>query len=453
MARIGEQVMAVITSRSMGGLLAASTCEPHARVRRDATAARLDDARFIARILVKEGFDIANFHPVAISFAGTPVLFERVFGFRPVARSFAGGRGRQVAGFDVRPEDAHLLSDLPASFEDRAGLMAIARPPRLVEDAGTSLRDVTSADLPIWSLPDELAISTWADGGEAPFATGSRVIAAQIGTGHYRHRFFSDRGYRVLPTLLGPGQVQPQQDDHGHSTGEAACLFAAAPNLRLRPIKGLLDPVGDLLIATSSLPGPDLIIMSWGYDVGRADWQELARTDPNLHHYLLIMDMVITFASALGIVVCAAAPRTWKGFPACHPSVVAVAAVSRERAAHQTSQGFGASALYPGRHMPDLWSDAARSVRSGLDLVGCTHPAQPGSVLAHPGLQQDGADDGAAWCDLELAATPLAVSRLALLFEQHPGLSPAAFKAMVTDADANAVAGGLEPAGTGPMSA
>lgn len=445
MARVGERAIAVITSQSADSIEVTDTRTP------DVTL-MLDDARFIARVLMAEGFELLNFHPVAISFAGTPQMFERVFGLHVRHRTFAGGRGRQVDGFDIAPEGAHRLTALPPAFEGRAGRMAIARPPRLIDDASAPIRDVAAANLPVWSLSDELAISIWADGAGAPATTGHGVIAAQIGTGHYRHRFFSDRGYQVLPTLLGPGQQHPQRDDHGHGTGEAACLFGAAPNLRLRPVKGLLDPVGDLLMTIDSTPTPDLIINSWGYDVDHGSWDELEQTDCNLHHFLKVLEIAITFATARGIVVCAAAPRTWRSFPASHPDVIAIAAVSKGRAVTQTSRCVGASSLYPDRLVPDLWSDAAKSVRAGLDLISCTHPAQPGSSLARPGFHEGYADEGFAWCDIEQAASPLAAGRLALLLEQHRGLSPAAFKALMSDInvmpgiDATPAVGGLEPA-------
>lgn len=445
MARVGERAIAVITSQSADDIEFAETRTPDVKP-------MLDDARFIAQVLMAKGFELLNFHPVAISFAGTPQMFESVFGLHLQSRSFAGGRGRQVDGFHVAPEDEHRLTALPPVFEGRAGRMAIAQPPRLIDDASAPIRDVAAAvDLPAWSLSDELAISIWADGDGAPTTTGHGVIAAQIGTGHYRHRFFSDRGYRVLPTLLGPGQRHPQRDDHGHGTGEAACLFGAAPDLRLRPVKGLLDPVGDLLMTVDSTPTPDLIINSWGYDVDHGSWDELERTDGNLYHYLKVLEAAITFATTRGIVVCAAAPNSWKSFPASHPDVIAIAAVSKGRASQQTSRGAGASSLYPDRQVPDLWSDAAKSVRTGLDLIGCTHPAQPGSALARPGFHGGYADEGFAWCDIEQAASPLAAARLALLLEQHRGLSPSTFKAMVTDislipATAKPRAGGLEPA-------
>ncbi len=426
MARFGERAIAVITSKAADDIEIAKSQTPNDTL-------MLDDARFIAKTLMTEGFELLNFHPIAISFAGPPSMFERVFGLRLQQRTFAGGRGRQVDGFDVLPEDGHRLLELPAAFEGRAGRLAIARPPRLIDDASAPMRDVEAAELPIWSLPDELAISIWADGTGAPTATGHGVVAAQIGTGHYRHRFFSDRGYRILPTLLGPGQSHPQRDDHGHGTGEAACLFGAAPDLKLRPVKGLLDPVGDLLMAIDSAPAPDLIINGWGFDVDHCSWDELKRTDCNLHQYLRILEAAIAFATARGVIIAAAAPNSWKSFPACHPHVIAIGAVSSGRAAKQKSQSVGASSLYPGRMVPDLWSDAAKSVRSGLDLIGCTHPAQPGASLAVPGFHGEHVDEGFAWCDIEQAASPLAAGRLALLIEQHRGLSPSAFKMMVTD--------------------
>ena len=447
MARVGERVMAVITSHSVQGLEIMNTRTRRAAEMRGGDASMLDDARFIAQVLLSEGFEILNFHALAISFAGTPEAFERVFGIRVFRRKFPGGRGRQVDGFDVDPDDADRLSALPPIFDGRAGLMAIARPPRLIDETVAPLRDVTASDLQIWSLPDEFAISIWADGTSPSVTTGHGIVAAQIGTGHYRHRFFSDRGYRTLPTLLGPGQTQPQRDDHGHSTGEAACLFSAAPDLRLRPIKGLLDPVGDLLVAIDSAPIPDLVINSWGYDADHRSWDELARTDRNLHHYLRILEAVIVFAQSQGVDICATAPRTWKSFPACHPDVIAIGAVSESRAAQQACRDVSVSGLYPGRTVPDLWSDAAKSVRAGMDLISCTHPVQPGSALARPELQDIGADEGFAWCDIEQAAAPLAASRLALLLEQQRGRSPGACRAMIAEIARDASVQGLEPAG------
>ncbi len=451
MALRGERVIAVISPRSSIGLKTVDTRTPGMMPKAQSEAGLLDNARLVADVLVAEGFELLNFHAIAISFSGSPETFERVFGFRPITRTFASGRGHQVEGFDVRPEDAHHLQVLPEIFEGRASNFALARPPRLIDDAGMPLRDVAANDCAIWSLPDEIAMGTWADGIGAPVVTGHHVVVAQIGTGHYRHRFFSDRGYRVLPTLLGPGQQEPQRDDHGQSTGEAACLLGAAPDLRLRPIKGLLDPVGDLLTAIDSMPNPDLIINSWGYEADQGGWKDLERTDPNLFHYLKILDAALTFAAARGTMIAALAPKTWKSFPACHPDVIAMAPVSRGRGVQAASQSIGGGDLYPEKQAPDLSWDAAKSVRSGLDLIGCTHPVQPGSVLAAPLPMDVGGDEGFAWCDIDLAAAPLAASRLALLLQQHPGLSTKDVRSIIAEDPGMLDAGKAEtaPAGEG----
>jgi len=445
MSQVGERVLAVIASRSIEFVGNRVTRTSNERPRQDLDAHALHDARSLAQLLVSEGFDLLYFHPVAISFSGLPETFERVFGFRPRARQFALGPGRKIDGYDVDPDDAHLLSDLPPAFKDLAGAMAIARPPSLINETAAPLRDVTSADLAPWSLSDELAISTWADGAVAPPATGHGVIVAQIGTGHYRHRFFSERGYRVLPTLLGPGASEPQRDNHGHGTGEAACLFGAAPDLRLRPVKGLLDPVGDLLMTIDSRPRPKLIVNSWGYDVDGMDWWNLKQADQNLFNYLKILEAAIGFATASGVVVLAATDKTKRSFPSIHPDVIAIAADNDSQQTLSSRSLADNKTLYPDRNLPDLWCDPTRSLRADLDPVGCTQPVQPGAFLDRPELQKASLDEGFAWCHIEQGSLPLAASHLALLLEQHRTLSPAAFKAMMTDVERAPMMAGLLP--------
>jgi hypothetical protein len=54
-------------------------------------------------------------------------------------------------------------------------------------------------------------------------------------------------------------------------------------------------------------------------------------------------------------------------------------------------------------------------------------------VLAAPLPLDVGGDEGFAWCDIDLAAAPLAASRLALLLEQHPGLSPKDVRSLIAE--------------------
>lgn len=436
MAGKGERVGAVVSVRSVGGQSAFDPKGPINAACAGAFSSKQDDARHVANTLIKLGFAITHFHPLAISFAGTPAQFKDSFGVRLAKSSKPGGRGRITEAYSPHPDDTPRLLDLPQAFEGRAEGIAIACPPKLIDDAGLPVRGVSDEQRLPRCLPDELAMSIWGDGLPPFDASGDGIVAAQIGTGVYRHRFFAQRRYRLLPTLLGPGQKDSVRDDHGHGTGEAACLFAAAPNLRLRPVKGLLDPVGDMLMTMESLPKPDLIIASWGYEVDQLDWKRLKSENLNLHNYLRLLEIAIASATAEGIVVTATAPRTWKSFPTSHADVLAIGL-----AADDGPAGAGdipvESGLYPGRYIPDFWSSADRSTKllddSRQQLF--RQPAQPGSTLAMTGdMTAMPADEGWASADLDQASFPLAASMIAVLVERHPGLPTSAIKTLMAEA-------------------
>ena len=430
MAGNSERVVAVISARSIEGV---SIVDPKASITASTVAsfrARTEDARFVAATLIDLGFEVRNFHPIAISFSGTPARFRDVFGIRVHRETTPGGRGYPLDIHRPDPDDVFRLLDPPAVFADKAEGVAIACPPRLVDGGGPVVREVDADRHPMPCLPDELASSVLATARSPLRTTGRGIVAAMIGTGLYRHGFFAEHGCRVLPTLLGAGQSDPLRDDHGQGTGEAACLLAVAPDLRLRPVKGLLDPTGDMLMTVDSAPRPDLIVTGWGYDVGRYSWDDLADHDRNLYHYLRTLEAAVAHATATGIVVCAATAETWQNFPAAHPDVIAIApAAGRDKAA--------VSRLYPRRAMPDFRSDAARlaGTGTGLDLTGCIQPVQAGSVLNRRGRRADrGHADGWAWCDDASAACPLAAGMIALLLEQNPGLAAADVKQRMIEA-------------------
>lgn len=436
MVGTSERVGAVVSVRSMGGLSVFDPKGPIDAARAGAFASRLEDARHVADTLIRLGFDITNFHSIAISFNGTPQQFKDVFGVRLEKTAKPGGRGRTINVYTPDAQDAPRLLDLPKVFDGRAEGIAIACPPKLIDDAGLPVRGVCDDRQLGRCLPDELAMSIWGDGLASLDATGDGIVAAVIGTGHYRHRFFAERHYRVLPTLLGPNQIGSLRDDHGHGTGEAACLFAAAPNLRLRPVKGLLDPVGDMLMVIESLPKPDLIVNSWGYDVDHRSWDDLKAEDLNLHNYLRLLEVTMARAVADGIVVTATAPRTWQSFPTSHPDVLAIGAATDSNMMTACDMPIESS-LYPGRQIPDFWSRAGDTGDLLTDTgdQGFSHPSQPGSTLCKIGTVKAGAtDDGWAWCDLNQASFPLAASMIAVLLERYRGLPSSAIKALMAEA-------------------
>ncbi len=459
MAGKSERVGAVISMRSMGEFSVFEPMGPIDAARVGAFASTLDDARHVADTLIQLGFDITNFHPIGMSFSGTPTQFTDAFGVRLHKDTRPGGRGRSIDVFSPDADDAHRLLDLPSAFDGRAEGVAIACPPKLIDDASLPVRGVDSSDQPSRCLPDELAMSIWGEGLASLDATGDGVVAAMIGTGLYRHRFFAERYYRLLPTLLGPGRVHSLRDEHGHGTGEAACLFAAAPNLRLRPVKGLLDPVGDMLMTIDSQPQPRLIINSWGYDIDQTSWDQIKIDDLNLHNYLRLLEAATAHAAAQGIVVVAASPRTWRSFPASHPDVIAIGACATTASSGMNAASGSAtvnglitssakvatdgvalfddvaapSGLYPGCHVPDFWSQAGDREDSSRE-TGFMQPTQPGSVLDRIGVVDAGTlDEGWAQCDMDQASFPLAASMIAVLLERYRGLSPLAVKALLTD--------------------
>lgn len=180
-------------------------------------------------------------------------------------------------------------------------------------------------------VPDDIAVILRSARVHRLGGTGSDIVVAMIDTGHYAHPFFNWHGYRVLSTLLGPGQGNPGDDRVGHGTGESANIFAAAPDIKLRPIKGLLDPVGDFNVVMASTPKPHIISNSWGYDVDYQSWIELKENEPYLpfvsYAYLRLLEATIVLAVADGITVCFSAGNGRKAFPGSHPDVISVGGV------------------------------------------------------------------------------------------------------------------------------
>lgn len=431
MAGTGECVGAVVSMRTVSGGSVFDPKGPITAARASAFSSSLGEARQVADILIRQGFEITNFHTSAMSFSGTPERFQSVFGIRLEKRAKPGGRGRSTETFVPARDEAPKLLDLPAAFRPHAEGVAIACPPKLVDDASLPVRDISDRQSSQHCLADELAMAIWGDGSASPTSSGDGVVMAQISTGHYRHRFFAERRYRVLPTLLGPNQKHALRDDHGHGTGEAACLFASAPNLRLRPVKGLLDPVGDILMTIESRPRPDLIVNSWGYDVDQSGWDRLKADDPNLHNYLRLLELAIAQAVAKGIVVAAASPRTWRSFPAAHPDVLAIGSASRD--GHSAVE----SGLFPGRNLPDFLSNAAQAGQAPNDKRPSLfkQPAQPCAGPSPDSAASLPANvDEWAWYDLDQASFPLAAGLVALLIERHQGLPPSAVKTLLARA-------------------
>jgi hypothetical protein len=285
-------VQAVLVPRPVGGasLFAAEAGPTRATI--SAYRARLDDARAAAEGLLDHGFRIDHFHDLVMSFSGSVELFRSRFGLRLDGH----------ADSSLEAEDVARLQDLPAWLRLAADGVALACPP-----------DRQGA-LPTAAAP---AVTPHDTAGGTPFdarGSGGGLVVALLGSGLERHGVLAERRHMLLPTLLGPGQRSPLLDATGAGTRAAAALLDRAPAIRLRPLKGLLDPAGDLNVALESTPRPAVLALDWGYDP--------ERRDAHRTRYLRTLEVVLANVTAHGVLLCAERVHDQPGAPALHPDVV-----------------------------------------------------------------------------------------------------------------------------------
>jgi subtilisin family serine protease len=392
-----ERVVAVLSPRAHGGgsVFAASTAITAATVEPFRAAPAVIRAACAA--LADRDFLVHQHSPVAISFSGTPAQIEAAFGVALAPRPHAPA--------PCLAELAARLLQPPRWLAGAADGIALARPPAL--PAALS----RAAHLPDATPPAGI--------------TGRDVAVALIDTGLRRDHPLAGQ---VLPTLLGPGQAGPLRDEPGHGTAAAARLLGAAPGIRLRPIKGLRDPVGDLALALDATPRPQVIACAWGYPVEAAGWTELAARDLALWAYLRVLEAMLGHLTARGSLLCAAAGADGALLPAAHPDVLAIGALPIDG---RSAARRKASPLYPGRRLPDLGQlDAADPAAR---VVECAARRSP--EAAKTGQPSEHAPD-----DAGSAACSLVAGLAALLLECEPGLPPAAIREVLTRSAAAAPA-------------
>jgi subtilisin family serine protease len=396
-----------------------------------------DSNRDAVRELRALGFTIAAVGPVTISISGPQRLFEEVFGAslrRRTTTYFAdrerGGAGRgeleatggavvkvEAAYFEVADKPTQVLQ-APQSLQYLIEGVALARPPELFESPLPPL--APPGPYRYLTVPSEVGGVLRATRVHRIGHTGLGVRVGMIDTGHYMHPFFTLHGYRRDSVLLGPAATDPLNDLYGHGTGESANIFATAPGARLRPIKGLIDPVGDINLAVASTPRPQILSNSWGYDV---DYPGSSLTDP----YLIALEASVANAVAQGIIVCFSAGNGHFGFPASHPEVLAVGGVHVNYQPCQPALDLEASSyassfdstFYPGRHVPDFCGLVGRSVAFEAPLIML--PVQQNSALDLP--NSGASDDGWGIFSGTSAACPQVAGVVALLLGYDPTLT------------------------------
>jgi subtilase family serine protease len=451
-----EEIVAVVSPRSVGGTSLFETTDSITKDNVQEFYSEDSVIQAACNALRQRGFRILQVSPTTISIAGSPDLFQNVFGVELQKRSKEVLPGQEQEFFSVVGESAQQVLQAPAELSNLIEGVTIPTPPTFFASPSPlpPLAQPHPQAYRYLFVPNEVALMSRAARVHRNGTTGKGIKVAMLDTGFYRHPFYNHYGFRVGATVLGPGASDPDQDTNGHGTGEAANIFANAPDAELIPVKWGSDIVGSFNAAVAQKP--HVITNSWGFSVDTTSWDGLKQQDPNLYATLKALEAALADAVAKGIVVCFSAGNGHYGFPGSHPDVISVGGVhvnypdlTLEASSYASSFD---SKLYPGRHVPDVCGLVGKNTPVGAPSIML--PVQPGSNLD---LSNTGAtSDGWGLFSGTSAACPQVAGIVALLLQKDPTLTPAKVKEILkksaTDVQAGKSAMG-DLAGPGPDAA
>ncbi len=350
-----------------------------------------------------------------ISISGPRSLFQDAFGCRMTMRTKHVSPEREESFFAVEGGPEAQVLEAPSAIQQFVEGLSFAEPPEMfatsvadptltessvgastgagdaIEMAGSPesalppIAPIPSGGYRYLFVPDEVGVLLRAARVHRLGTTGLGIKVAMVDTGHYRHPFFSQHGYRILTTVLGPGASDPKKDNHGHGTGESANIFSTAPDCTLIPVKMAADATGAFNAAVAKKP--HVITNSWGYNIDKKPLTKLPA-------WLKPLEAAVANAVKKGIVVCFSAGNGHYGFPGSHPDVISVGGVhvnypSLSFEASNYASSFD-SRFYPGRHVPDVCGLVGKRPPGGAPLVML--PVQKGASLdfANTGSTKDG---------------------------------------------------------------
>ncbi|MFN6979392.1 MAG: S8 family serine peptidase, partial [Gemmobacter sp.] len=387
-----------------------------------------EDIRDTKRALTAAGFHVFEdaSNDKTISIGGSSKLFKDFFGARVTRQKAEIGPGLE-ASFMATPADEAEALHAPGELDALIEGAVIARPPTyFAPSAWPPIAPVHSNAYPYFSVPDGIAVMLRAARVHRLGVTGKTIVVAMPDTGMFPHAFYAEHGFRVLKTLLAPGAVDGGLDAVGHGTGEAANIFACAPDCRLIPVKMANDAVGAFNMAVNANPRPHVITNSWGYDMDRPG--------TTLPVWLKPLELAVANAVANGIVVCFSAGNGHFGFPGSHPDVISVGGVHvnlpdlTDFEASSYASSFN-STWYPGRASPDVCGLTGKSVNiGGAKAPSILLPVQEGAQLDTIAPATGPASDGWGLFSGTSAACPQIAGIVALMLEKNPGLTPAQVK-------------------------
>lgn len=377
--------------------------------------------------LKKAGFEVHFVAKTSISISGKKSLYEQFFG-KKITKESKKVRGSQdeetsIDYYKVGDGTSSFLATDTSPFADVIEGIAIAEEPIYFGSAYAPTKNY-------WHLrvPGDVSMGLNADLVHRTGNTGLGIRVTMVDTGWQSHPYFTQRGYRVLPTLLGPGATNAAVDPIGHGTGESANIFAAAPDVTFRMVKTGNDSVGAFNIAANTNPRPHIISCSWG-------WSVQAPNQMTAYHQT--MASAIAAAVAQGIIVVFAAGNGHFGFPGQHPLVISVGGVYKTQNGANTASNYASgflSQVYPGRRVPDISGLVGQSPGARYIMLpipdGCAIDiGAPGGT--HPNGDETAPNDGWAAFSGTSAAAPQIAGVCALMKKKRSSLTPAQAKTIL----------------------
>jgi len=402
-------------------------------------------------LLRQAGFEILQVTQFTINIAGSHKVYEDAFQTklvtdeRPVIKS---GGVEDTATFIECPQ-----TDIPGFIDPAKTAFADVLEGVAIEEPQYFMASAFAPNKSYWYLdvPGDVSLGTNADKAHRTGITGKGIKVAMVDSGHYKHPFFTKRGYRVAPVVLGPAASNPTKDESGHGTGESANIFSVAPDAQLLPVKiSFVNSTGAFNAAVAL--NPDIITCSWGSSIKY----------PPLSAARQILAAAVSAAWASGIIVIFSAGNGHWGFPGQHPSVISAGGVFMDQNENLKASDYASgfmSNIYPNRRVPDLSGLVGMSPGASYIMM----PVEPGDQIdsgraggTHPPKDETTKTDGWAAFSGTSAAAPQLAGTAALMKQACHKLTPAQIRDIMMKTARDVTTGhcssdtGSNPATTGP---
>jgi subtilisin family serine protease len=449
------KIFSQVSTKSIGGV---SMFEGQEQINSETVTNFLSETGVTEEALARlgeAGFDVLQVTPFTINIAGSPATYRKAFNTELIAeeRPTLKPCGRKETATFIDSPDTRLdglINPQGTIFEETIEGVAIEAP--RYPFAASMFAPLKS----YWHLrvPGDISLGMNADRAHRSGITGKGVKVAMCDSGWFKHPFFTNRGYKAAPVVLGPGAVNALTDESGHGTGESANIFALAPDVDFMPVKmSFVNTIGAFNVAVGLKP--DIITCSWGSDTNGP----LSAADQALA-------AAVAAAVASGIIVIFSAGNGHAGFPGQHPDVISAGGVfmnpDESLQAASYASGF-LSKIYEGRRVPDVSGLVGMRPRAAYIML----PVQPSDEIdtklsgsTHPNGDETTTSDGWAVFSGTSAAAPQLAGAAALIKQACPALTPADVRDIlmktardVKTGKANSVKGHLaggHPAAAGP---